>query len=303
MIRGDGVIQFVAGECLDIFGREPDSSFDAFVSWREVHPVMLHVHVARVAKAHEVVQSVRIIGLGERAHRLDVVDVGRLVGLGPASTARVEVARERCAPRSRPRRAVVPRMTALPARVVLPPTVSVAARERAEGNASHALPAVVRVVEGAAAHGARHDVENVFALRGAGRGNHGRLPIGRVRVGLLYDATREASGATGVVAGTRAELRTVLRPEVRRPALKWRSASRTRQRHSGLFGRRAKCVGARAGTRGLATPLETRSARLIPLTARWTIAFNKLWHGYTVATAPGISNAWDGCFGVFHGQH
>ncbi len=178
----------------------------SIVSEREVDSAVFDGVVTRRTETHEVGQIVRIVRGGERADRLDMVDVERLpVRDGLAAAARSTVSGSRRALCRAPIGAVILRVSALPSGVVGPLPEGVAARERAEVKSRLPQPTPLRILKGRAAVGTQERPEHAHAPELRCASTAPLVPRFREHVWPSNNALRGARRAALVVACSRAE--------------------------------------------------------------------------------------------------
>ena len=171
----------------------------------KVNPVPLHQHMTAPTEANYVVHAVRVVGVVESPHRLDVMHLQHLAPIVAAtSSAGTPIAKARRPSDSSPVWAVILRVSASPRGVVLPLSECVAARERAEREPGLTFAAPRAVVVGPLAVCARQRAKD------AGPASPRRIPnrrLSRLGVGvwLRHHPLRCPRCASGVVAGLRAE--------------------------------------------------------------------------------------------------
>jgi hypothetical protein len=248
------------------------------------------MHVAWVAKAHHVIERVRIVRISERADRLDVVDVKRLpAGVDSTATTRPTVTEARRSSASLPIGTIVGGVSAPPRRVLGALAVGVAASERAKRLSGHSTPSIAGVIERPSAVCARQRVESALALGPRGSRDNGRFTFCAIRVRFDDAAARSARRATRVVACRRAKVGPVFAPHMGWGTGESLAAGGALEVYRRGPSARAERIRARAGARCLPAEAKPPRVRLIASAARGT----RSPHSPTISLRGGVGNQWD----------
>jgi hypothetical protein len=198
------------GDSREVLKGLPDDSVDAIVSYPpltsgpgEIEAVPFDPHVAGVAECDEVFWCVCVVDIIEAAYRTDVVDIGVSISrLSVTPLACVSVTLQNGSLGRSPIRAVIGRVSPTPSRVLVSFPVGVAARKRAEGQATLAWPSIVDVIERLSAILADRWVKHPLAL-----GTTASLPktcfgFFRVGIGGDHDPFHKAQPSTFIMASS-----------------------------------------------------------------------------------------------------